>query len=202
MTAQLPLPLGFAEGMGEADFFAAPCNLHAWRWIGRFPDWGHHATLLLGPEGSGKTHLAAIFKARHEARAEIWDQTVAAADETRLFHRYNAAREAGHGLLIVAREAPAVALPDLASRLAACPVVRIEPPDDEVLGAVLIKTARDRGFAIPPEVLRYALPRLERSFRAVRQFTLQLDALSLAQQRAITVPLAARALAMDGLAAI
>jgi chromosomal replication initiation ATPase DnaA len=195
MSAQLPLPLAYAQGSGEADFFVSPCNAKAVAWLDHFPGWGHHATLLLGPEGSGKSHLAAIFRARHGAQVDVWDRPIAAGDEVNLFHRYNAAREAGRGLLILSREVPGPALPDLASRLAACPVIRIEPPDDEALGALLLKAGRDRGLALAPDVLRYCLARMERSFAAAQQLAADLDRLGLASRRDVTVKLAAQALA-------
>jgi chromosomal replication initiation ATPase DnaA len=192
---QLPLPLAYARSKDEADFFISDCNSKAVAWIDHFPQWGHHATLLLGPEGSGKSHLAAIFKARHVTTADIFDQPIVQSDEVALFHRYNAAKEAGRGLLIVQREFPAdVALPDLASRLANAPVVRIEAPDDAVLGAVMIKAAKDCGLNLPPEVISYALIRLERQFVAIHSFIARLDAASLAQRREITIALAGKVL--------
>ncbi len=190
MITQLPLPLTYAHRTGEADFFVSDCNSKAVAWLDHFPHWGHHATLLLGPEGSGKSHLAAIFRARHGDNVDVQDGAISAADEVALFHRYNAAKEAGEGLLIVSRELPVVTLPDLASRLGATPVVRIEAPDDAVLGAVMIKAARDRGLTVPPEVIYFAVPRLERRFAAIHDFVARLDAASLAQRRDITVPLA------------
>ena len=198
MNGQLPLPLAYAQGTGEADFFVSPCNAKAVAWLDHFPGWGHHATLLLGPEGSGKSHLAAIFRARHGAQVDVWDQPLTKADEVALFHRYNAAREAGRGLLILARDMPQPALADLASRLAACPVVRIDPPDDEALGAVLLKAGRDRGLMLAPDVLRYCLTRMERSFAAAQALAADLDSLSLSARRPVSVRLAAEALAGSG----
>lgn len=192
---QLPLPLAYTRSKDEADFFLSDCNSKAVAWIDHFPQWGHHATLLLGPEGSGKSHLAAIFKSRHGAVVDVFDQPIRRDDEVALFHRYNAAKEAGRGLLIVQRDAPtSVALADLASRLANAPVVRIEAPDDAVLGAVMIKAARDCGLNLPPDLVSYALIRLERQFAAIHAFIARLDAASLAQRREITVALASKVL--------
>ncbi len=192
---QLPLPLGYTRSKDEADFFVSDCNSKAVAWIDHFPQWGHHATLLLGPEGSGKSHLAAIFKARHGVQVDIFDQPITPVDEVALFHRYNAAKDAGTGLLIVQRDAPtAIVLADLASRIANAPVVRIEAPDGEVLGAVMIKAARDCGLNLPPNLVNYALIRLERQFSAIHAFIARLDAASLVQRREITVALASKVL--------
>ncbi len=192
---QLPLPLAYKRSKDEADFFVSDCNSKAVAWIDHFPKWDHHATLLLGPEGSGKSHLAAIFKARHGDLVDIFDQPIRGVDEVALFHRYNSAKETGRGLLIVQRDAPvSVELADLASRLANAPVVRIEAPDDAVLGAVMIKAARDRGLNVPPELVSYALIRLERQFAAIHAFVAQLDVASLLHRREITVALASKIL--------
>jgi chromosomal replication initiation ATPase DnaA len=196
---QLPLPLAYAHSKDEADFFISDCNSKAVAWIDHFPQWGHHATLLLGPEGAGKSHLAAIFKARHGANVDVFDQPIDQSDEVALFHRYNAAKESDQGLLIVQREVPAhIALPDLASRLANAPVVRIEAPDDGILGAVMIKAAKDRGLSVPPDVIRYVLIRLDRQFSTIHAFMAQLDAASLVHRREITVALASTVLQTMG----
>jgi chromosomal replication initiation ATPase DnaA len=113
--------------------------------------------------------------------------------ERALLHFYNHIAESGGHLLIVAREAPArwpIELPDLASRLAALPAVRIDPPDDRLIEALLIKLFADRQLAVPPEVVTYLTTRVERSFEAVRRIVGLLDRESLARRRAVTLPLA------------
>jgi chromosomal replication initiation ATPase DnaA len=192
---QLSLPLAYVHSKDAADFFISDCNCKAVTWLEYFPNWGHHASLLLGPAGSGKSHLAAMFKAHHGTKVMVFDQSINADDEVALFHSYNNAKETNTGLLIVQRDAPVhIRLPDLASRLAEAPVVRIEAPDDAVLSAVMIKAARDRGLNLAPEIIAYALKRLERQFSVVHSFIAQLDITSLAQKRDVTVPLASQIL--------
>lgn len=175
--------------MGEADYFVSTANADAVAWLDRWPDWPQPQALLIGPEGAGKSHLARIFAARTGARLV---DDADAADPEALFHAWNAAT-ADAPLLMLARRRPRDwphRLPDLASRLAATPLLAIADPDDALLGAVLAKQFADRGLRLPSEVAAYLLTRIERSFAAVAATVASLDAAALAEGRAITVPLA------------
>jgi chromosomal replication initiation ATPase DnaA len=70
------------------------------------------------------------------------------------------------------------------------PAVRIDPPDDRLIEALLIKLFADRQLAVPPEVVTYLTALVERSFEAVRRIVGLLDRESLARRRAVTLPLA------------
>jgi DnaA regulatory inactivator Hda len=207
MTQQLPLPLSWTESDSAGDFYRGPSNEAALAWLERGPSaWGHHASLLIGPAKSGKTHLARMFAARfagtfvplrRSGTAQgsgvfILDDLGPGADEISLFHTYNRMKEQGGTLLMIARTQPRdwpVILPDLASRLAATPQVEIGAPDDAILGAVMIKQLRDRGWQVPPDVVSYLLPRMERSFEAVHALVTALDSHATGQKRNLTVPL-------------
>ena len=124
-----------------------------------------------------------------------------AAPEIALLHLYNSCAEAGIGLLVVSRQPPAswpVALPDLASRLRAMPAIGIEPPDDALLAAVLVKHFADRQLRIMPAVIGYLVPRMERSFAMAAALAARLDELALAAGIPVGIPLARRALAELG----
>jgi chromosomal replication initiation ATPase DnaA len=210
--AQLPLDLGHRASFSGEDFLVAPCNQAAVAWLDRWPDWPGPGLAVHGPAGCGKTHLAHVFQARSGARlltpsdlplapapqllagakAAILDGGPPLAERA-LLHLYNCIAEGSGHLLIVAREAPArwpIELPDLASRLAALPAVRIDPPDDRLIEALLIKLFADRQLAVPPVVVTYLTARVERSFEAVRRVVDLLDQESLARRRAVTLPLA------------
>ena len=90
-------------------------------------------------------------------------------------------------------------LPDLRSRLAATPHVEIGPPDDALLGQLILKLLGDRGIAAPPELADYLVPRIERSYVAVLMIVDILDRVMLSHHRRMTVPLAKRALDEAGL---
>jgi len=214
--SQLPLDLGFRPAFGRADFLVAPCNEAAIAWLDRWPHWPGPALALWGPERSGKTHLMEVWRARSGALlidprmltpAALPEQLGAArsvavddadrADEEALLHLHNLLAERQGHLLLVAREPPArwgIALADLRSRLLAAPAVAIAPPDDALLGAVLVKLFADRQLTISDAVIPFLLVQLERSFAAAEAAVAALDTASLVERQAITVPLARRVL--------
>jgi chromosomal replication initiation ATPase DnaA len=123
------------------------------------------------------------------------------AAQRTLLHLFNlVAQRQGH-LLICARLPPArwaLSLPDLRSRLAAAPAVRLDPPDEGLLAALLLKLFADRQLVVEPEVVEYLVPRMERSFEAAGRLVQALDAASLAARRRVTLPLAREVLGREG----
>jgi len=217
LPRQLALALGFRERFGREDFLAGPSNATALALIERWPDWPARAVALVGPEGSGKSHLAAIWAKSAGARAiashaietaslstalatgalVVEDLSPGACEEAALFHLLNLAREQGDFLLITARTPPsgwAVHLRDLASRLRALPVVTLAPPDDALLRAVLVKLFADRQLRVDEELIAYLLTRIERSFAGARAIVAELDREALRQRRDVGRKLAAELL--------
>lgn len=131
-----------------------------------------------------------------DALAEM-DRAEARAIEETLFHLCNRLRAGGGSLMVTGREAPAhwrLGLPDLASRLGAAAVARLEPPDDALLAAVLLKLFADRQIAVGPELIAYLVARMDRSFEAAEMLVMRLDRAGLATHRRITPRLAAEVL--------
>lgn len=210
---QLPLDLAHYPALGGEDFLVSACNRDALLWIERWPEWPAPGLCLYGPEASGKSHLAAVW--RQKTQANVLDlealgawrdewlcpdthwviEDVPAilgtrAAEENLFHLYNHCRANRGSLLMTGRTAPATwafLIPDLGSRIRACPAVAIGQPDDALLAGVLLKLFSDRQLRITPDIIKYILPRLERSFAAVANLVDQLDTLSLAQQRPVSL---------------
>jgi chromosomal replication initiation ATPase DnaA len=107
-------------------------------------------------------------------------------------HVYNLIAERGGHILYSARTPPArwqLGLADLRSRLNALPVAAIAPPDDVVLGAVLLKLFTDRQLSVGVDVVQFAVTRMERSFEAAEHLVTAVDRVALASQRRVTIPL-------------
>jgi len=216
---QLAIDLPHRPALGRADFLVSECNAAALGWVERWPQWPAPVLVLHGPAGSGKSHLAGLWRERSggvavagealsradpnelASRRAVALDDAARAPERSLLHLYNCCTEAGASLLVVARETPAswpIALPDLASRLRAAPAVAIAAPDDRLLAAVLVKLFADRQVRVAPGVIRFLLRRMDRSFAAAGALAERLDRLALGAGRPITVALARRALAEFG----
>lgn len=224
-TQQIPLDFAGRSALGREDFLIGPGNADAVAWIDRWPDWPAPLLVISGPAASGKTHLAAVW--RDHAGAEVIDpkmlvsysaEQIAAAGErvvldgldlwigtpeaeTTLFHLYNIFKEEGRSFLVTSRMSPSAsdfAIADLASRFRAAPNVTIRSPDDTLLASVLIKLFSDRQLQVGNDVVKYILPRMERSFSAARDLVARIDALALSQKRAVSIPLARDALMMAG----
>lgn len=211
---QLALELPHAESLSRDDYLEGPTNAQALALVERWPDWSNRVMMLVGPEGCGKSHLAAIWAAISGARIvaahALTPADVPAAlatgalvvehlepgnfDERAVFHLLNLARETNAFVLMTARTAPGsfeVELRDAGSRLRAIPVVTVEPPDDQLLRALLVKFCADRQMAVDEGVVRYLATHIERSFASAREAVELLDAEALRQGRPVTRALAA-----------
>jgi chromosomal replication initiation ATPase DnaA len=214
---QLAFALPHAESLSRDNFLEGPANAAALALIDAWPEWPNRTMLLAGPEGSGKSHLAAIWAEQAGARATsahaltaasvpaelatgalvVEDLRAVSFDERALFHLLNLAREEEAYILITAREPPSsleIELRDLRSRLRALPVVSLQPPDDHLFRALIVKFCDDRQLAVDEQVVSYLATRLERSYAAVQQAIALLDAESLRQGRPVTRALAAELL--------
>lgn len=224
MPRQLALSLPVAEAMTRADFFVSPANALALATLDGWHGWPAGKLVLVGPAGSGKTHLANIWAAEAGAvilpaadlagaapdalarwgRIVVEDAHTLAGEreaEVTLFHLHNILAASGGKLLLTAATPPAqwpLALPDLASRMQAAATVHIAPPDDALLSAVMVKLLADRQVAVNPQVLTYCVAHMERSLSAARALVAVLDARALAEGRPITRALAAEVLDNPG----
>lgn len=224
MSRQLAFDLPVRAALGRGDFFVAPANALAVAALDGWRGWPQGRMLLTGPRGAGKTHLAHVWAAETGARivpaaglrdidlpglaaagAVVIEEAEAvagvAADEAALFHLHNLLGAQGGALLLTAR-APVrdwgLGLPDLASRLQAVAVTRLDPPDDALLSAVLVKLFADRQITVAPALIPYLASRMERSFEAARALVAALDARALAEGRPITRQLASALLDRPG----
>jgi chromosomal replication initiation ATPase DnaA len=207
---QLAFDLGQAPQFGRDNFLVSRSNETALRMIEAWPDWPAQTLLLIGPPGSGKSHLAAIFASRAEAaciagsglaQADLVALMAAAAvvvedvdeigaeNEAHLFHLFNLAHEAKVFLLMTARSMPetwGLHTPDLLSRLRLCPRVEIETPDEALLEAVIVKLFFDRQLVVDAATVSLIALNIDRSLDAARNFVELADREALARGVPIT----------------
>lgn len=220
---QLAFALEHAESLSRDNFLEGPANAAGLALVDSWPEWPNRVMLLVGPEGSGKSHLAAIWAEQAGARSISARALTAAAvpsalatgalvledlkpadfDERALFHLMNLAREDEAFMLVTAREPPSafhIELRDLRSRLRALPSASLLPPDDSLVRGLIVKFCSDRQLAVDEGIVSYLATRMERSYAAVRNTVELLDSEALRLGRPVTRALAAELLRNGGLA--
>ena len=218
MSRQFRLKLDRTETFRREDFVVSPSNGEAVKALDAWPAWPNGALALIGPEGSGKSHLAqtwavatgaAVIPAKGKVdlgalrgRPVLYED--ADRDRTRrdeiLFHLFNMASQADGGLLLTGRSPPSgwsCDLPDLRSRLNAVAVGLIEEPDDAILESMLRKFFRERNIRPNEDVFPYLLRRIERSAPKAREMVQRLDEAADAEGRPVSRALARQILEAD-----
>lgn len=211
MTDQLVFELPHRTAFGREDFFVAANNQEAVQRIEAWARWQPPLLLLFGAEGCGKTHLAKVWQEQTKAGsfyatdtadapfllADDIDEHLNELDEAAFFARLRLLLQPGaggqRGLLLTAKSLDwwqKVRLPDLRSRLSAVPVVGIYPPDDKLLGALLVKLFADRQLQVNENLIHWLLVRMERSFISAKNIVAQLDEQSAKRNKPITISLA------------
>ncbi|CAM1639897.1 HdaA/DnaA family protein [Bartonella apis] len=222
---QLPLSLSHPTDFYSDDLVVTKSNKSAYELIERWPDWPMPVAVLVGPDGSGKTHFASVWadiSKAQEIEPDQLDQAITFIEkgipvlvedmdgvnlnEVVFFHLINSVKERRvinpkTTLLITARKGPSnwnVKLDDLASRLRSVTLATLEQPDDELLNAVAFKLFSDRQITVDPSVVEFLVSRSERSLFALGKTVDQIDRLALQRKSKITKALVSEALAVRG----
>ena len=182
-----------------------------------------HAMMICAPEGCGKTHLANQWAKRfnatfltcadikailnnppHTTHYYVVEDIHLIQDESLLFHFFNIIKDMESYVLFTSLHPPSllpISLPDLRSRFNAIPVIRIPEPDDELLFHITCKFFHERQLKVEADVIHYMLCRINRSIRAVKDTVSKLDASSLIERRAITIPFVKDILSRENMSA-
>lgn len=215
LPQQLPLAFGHDPAVSRDDLLISDPLSAAVSIVDSWPVWPSPVVILMGPVGSGKSHLATIWQqkssavsvhptagsdaATHAAQGPVLFEDVdrLGFDDTALFHVINSVREHGQTLLMTTRQWPMswpVELPDLRSRLKAATMVEIGEPDDALLAQVLVKLFSDRQLAVDDKIISFIVARMERSLDAAQTLVEDIDHLALARGAKITRALASEVL--------
>ncbi|OPB29695.1 DnaA regulatory inactivator HdaA [Bartonella sp. WD12.1] len=212
---QLPLDFSYESVFRRDDLVVTDSNRMAFQLVDHWPNWVLPIAVLVGKEGSGKTHFSSVWAQKANAlivhRDEI-DQVITAAssgrslliedidtgkiNETGLFHLINSIKQANLNvcqgqatLLMTARTLPStwdLKLNDLRSRLNSVMLVEIDQPDDALLTAIAFKLFSDRQITVHSDIIRYLVSRCERSLFALRCVIDSVDKLALQRKSKIT----------------
>lgn len=213
MSRQLTLDLTTPPAHSRADFLPAAANESALAALDAPQDWPQGRMLLIGPEGAGKSHMAAFWAAENGARRikaaalrpEMADHLVAesgalvvedadragraAGAEQALFHLWNLCGPRDCLLLLTARSAPrdwGLLLPDLRSRMDAMPQVRLGSPDEALLSAVLVKLFSDRQLSVSSELIEWLVLHMDRDLGQARRLVAAMDRAAMATKGPVT----------------
>jgi hypothetical protein len=201
LVDQIALPLAWPVADSESDFLVSDANKAAFEHLRHWATWPVMATIVSGPRKSGRSLLGRIFARKTGGR--LLDDAEE-HDEEAVFHAWNDAHDRRRPLLLIAAAPPPVwevRLPDLRSRLAATPHVRIGEPDDALLGSLVIKLLGDRGIAASADLAAFLAPRIERSYVAIQQVVDILDRAMFGSRRRMTTANAREVLIKAGVIA-
>ena len=208
-VGQLLLDFTFNKNYLEHDFYLSSSNRDAYNVINCWPKWIKRTTNIYGEKFSGKSHLSSIFekkttciktfssklsnkivknfKIKQALVIEDLDENI---PENLLYTILNIVEQENKYLLITSLE-PLNKFnfksPDLISRIRNCLVIKLNPPDDDLIYALLIKNLSDRQISIDKKLIEYIIKRIDRSYEKIFLFIHRIDNLSLQKGRPINL---------------
>ena len=211
---QFPLNISSPPNYSEEDYLVTDANYSAKKWIDSWPDWGesklNNITLIIGSSGSGKTHLASIWKNKSAALEldvnDLLDRSYMTNKckvfllenverllecEESIFHFFNYILNNGLYLVVTCSKSikdVGFSLPDLLSRLSGFMHVKLHTPDVPMVEQILFKNFLDRHIKIERKTVEYLSKRVTRSYPSIKKLVEELDTLSLTNKTKLTIP--------------
>jgi len=209
---QLTIEMPKRSALGREDFMVNECNHEAIQFIDTFYQGKMKSGVLIGPKGSGKSHLVNVFCKNFEK--ERWlisqkgdkniykifqennmiiiediDLISSVVEEEYLFHSINLSKELNKVLLLtsgVNLSDISIKTPDLRSRLDSIQSVKILEPNDDLMNALILKLFHDRQILIKPNIISYLMQRIERSYLGISSIVDLIDNVSLSKHKSIS----------------
>ena len=204
---QLLLDFDIKRNFNEHDYYVSDSNYFAFNLINKWPKWEKKILNISGEKFSGKTHLANILRRKRSAlflnekeinndlfkkiklnEIIIIDGFSNMIDENLTYSIFNLVDQDSKYLLITS-EIPLsemnFKLPDLTSRSRNMLYAKINPPDDELIFAIILKNFSDRQIKLEKKIIEFVISRIDRSYSKISEFIYKIDELSLKKKKPI-----------------
>ena len=206
---QLLLDFDIKTNFNDHDYYVSECNYFAFNLIDKWPKWEKKILNISGEKFSGKTHLANIFKSKASAlflnenqinneifkKIKLYESIIIDGfsntfDEKLTYSIFNLVDQDSKYLLINS-ETPLAEinfkLPDLASRSKNVLHAKIDPPDDDLIFAIILKNFSDRQIKLEKKIIEFIINRIDRSYGKISEFIYKIDELSLKKKKPINL---------------
>ena len=206
---QLLLDFDIKKNFNDHDYYVSESNYFAFNLIDKWPKWEKRILNISGEKYSGKTHLANIFKSKSSAlfltendinndvfkKIKLYESIIIDGfsnkiDENLTYSIFNLVDQDSKYLLINS-EIPLgeinFKLPDLVSRSRNLLHSKINPPDDELIFAIILKNFSDRQIKLEKKLIEFIINRIDRSYGKISEFIYKVDELSLKKKKPINL---------------
>ena len=204
---QLLLDFDIKKTFNDHDYYVSDSNYFAFSLIDKWPKWEKKILNISGEKHSGKTHLANIFKLKSSAlfltekeinndvfkKIKMYESIIIDGfsnriDENLIYSIFNLVTQDGKYLLINS-EIPLgeinFKLPDMISRSRDLLHSKIDPPDDDLIFAIILKNFSDRQIKLEKKIIEFIINRIDRSYSKIFEFIYKVDELSLKKKKPI-----------------
>ncbi len=206
---QLLLDFDVKRTFNDHDYYVSESNYFAFNLIDNWPRWEKKIVNISGEKFSGKTHLANIFKLKSSAlfltenkinnetfkKIKLYENIIVDGfsnnvDENLIYSLFNLVDQDSKYLLIFS-ETPLgeinFKLPDLVSRARNLLYAKINPPDDDLIFAIILKNFSDRQIRLEKKIIEFIIKRIDRSYSKISEFIYKIDELSLKKKKPINL---------------
>ena len=212
IMSQLVFKFPFKTRYFEQDFFVSSNNFSAYKLIESWPNWPGKWVNIIGPTGSGKTHLSKILEKKIK-RLKVVDETNVNDEiiselrnfdcliidnfknkikDKLLYSILNQSKQLENFIVINSKlqlNKFEIKLKDLKSRFNSFIFIGIDLPTDDLLQVIISKSFSDKQIYLNPKVSEYIIKNVDRSYEKMFKFLGDLDELSLSSGKSININL-------------